>query len=73
MKEFIEKLSKYGEVKTCKVINNQIVTIVLTNGFSDNLRSTSSFINACTDLFPEFPILETCITDNILAILVLKK
>ena len=73
MKKTIDKLTKYGEVKTCKVINNQIVTIVLTNGFSDNLRNTLSFINVCTDLFPEFPILETCITDNNLAILVLKK
>lgn len=73
MKESIIKLSKYGNVKTCKVINDQIVTIVITNGFWDNLKNTSNFIIECTDLFPEYTILETCITDNNLAILVLKK
>lgn len=73
MKESIIKLSKYGNVKTCKVINDQIVTIVITNGFWDNLKNTSNFIIECTVLFPEYPILETCITDNNLVILVLKK
>ena len=56
MKESIIKLSKYGNVKTCKVINDQIVTIVITNGFWDNLKNTSNFIIECTVLFPEYPI-----------------
>ncbi|VDH16725.1 Uncharacterised protein [Algoriella xinjiangensis] len=67
----ILKLSKYGKVKTCKVVNNEIVTIVLTDGFNINTKNTISFIEECTNLFPEFPVLETCITEENLAIMVL--
>ena len=67
----ILKLTKYGKVKTCKVVNNEIVTIVITEGFSIKSRNTLSFIEECVKLFPEFPMLETCITEENLAIIVL--
>lgn len=67
----ILKLTKYGKVKTCKVVNNEIVTIVITEGFSTKSRNTILFIEECTNLFPEFPVLETCITEENLAIIVL--
>lgn len=69
----IEKLSKYGKVRTCKVINNSVVTIVLTDGFSEKSKHTLEFMKDCIDLFPEFPTMETCITEENLAIMVLKK
>jgi len=69
----IEKLSKYGLVITCKIIDNSIVTIVLTEGFSQSSTHTLNFMKDCLNLFPEFPIMETCITENSLAIVVLKR
>lgn len=67
----IMKLSKYGSVKTCKVIAEKIVTIVITDGFNCNSANTFKFLEDCTKLFPEYPIMETCVTDDNLAILVL--
>jgi len=42
--DVIKELSKYGIVKTCKVINENIVTIVITDGFSQNSEKTFEFI-----------------------------
>lgn len=72
MKE-IELLSKYGLVKTCKIVNNQIVTIVLTEGFKENMKITFEFLNKCQELFDDYPKMETCITEENLAIIVLSK
>lgn len=72
--EEIEKLSQYGVVKTCKLVNNgNIVTIVITKGFKQNGRSTFAFIGDCIDLFPEHPIMETCITETDFAMIVMTK
>lgn len=68
-----EILSEYGTVVTCKVIQNQIVTIVLTEGFSGKGTQTFDFLNDCQELFPTFPNVETCITREGLAIVVLTR
>ena len=68
-----EKLSKYGTVRTCKIVNGNVVTIVRTDGFSQKSESTMGFMKDCIDLFPDFPSMETCITEDNLAIMVLKK
>jgi len=68
----IEKLSKYGTVRTCKIVNDCVVTIVLTDGFSEETMSTLNFIKEAKSLFSDFPIMETLITEENLAILVLK-
>lgn len=65
-------LSKYGTVKTCKAIRN-IVTIVLTDGFSENAGNTFEFMKVCTELFPNHPIIETCITEKDFAMIVLSQ
>lgn len=70
-KQKLKTLSKYGVVKTCKLVHPNVATIVIT-GFNTNAMNTFEFINDCTELFPEHPILETCITEDNLAIVVLK-
>lgn len=67
------KLSKYGTVKTCKVVSEKVVTIVVTDGFKCSSDNVFKFLEECTQLFPEHPIIETYITDDNLAILVLKQ
>jgi hypothetical protein len=69
----IKKLSKYGTVRTCKIVDDSIVTIVLTNGFSQESDRTLEFIRDCLALFTDFPSMETCITEDNLAIIVLKR
>jgi hypothetical protein len=56
-------LSKYGEVKTCKVVHEYVATIVITKGFDANAVNTFNFLNDCIKCFPNHPILETCITE----------
>ena len=67
----IEKLSKYGTVKTCKLVHEKVATIVLTKDFSENAIKTFEFLKECTECFPEHPILETCITESHFAMVVL--
>jgi len=69
----VAKLSKYGTVRTCKIVNNSVVTIVITDGFSQKSEHTLGFMKDCVALFPDFPSMETCITEDGLAIMVLKK
>jgi len=69
----IMKLSKYGAVKTCKIVAENVVTIVITDGFKCSSDNVFKFLEECTRLFPDHPIMETCVTDENLAILVLKK
>jgi hypothetical protein len=69
----IETLSKYGTVRTCKVIKEQVVMIVLTDGFTQNAMKTFEFLGKCQDLFPDFPKMETCVTEENCAIVVLTK
>lgn len=65
-------LSKYGEVKTCKIVND-VVTIVIGKGFSEKATLTFEFMGKISELFPDYPIMETFITETDLAIVVLKK
>lgn len=67
----IEQLSKYGTVKTCKVIKDNVVTIVVTNGFKE--MKSFDFLQECSELFPKHEILETAITENNFAMVVLSK
>ena len=67
----IEKLSKYGTVKTCKLVNEKAATIVLTKGFSENAITTFEFLKECQECFPDHPILETLITESNFAMVVL--
>lgn len=71
MSSRIMKLSKYGSVKTCKVVAEKVVTIVITDGFKCSSNNVFKFLEECTQLFPEYQMMETCITDDNLAILVL--
>lgn len=73
MKDPIEVLSEYGAVKTCKVVKEQVVTIVLTDGFTENAIKTMEFMAKCQELFPDYPALETCVTEKDCAIIVLTK
>jgi len=67
----IERLSKYGTVKTCKLVHENVVTIVITDGFSYNATKTFEFLKECSECFPEHPILETCIIEPNFAMVVL--
>ena len=69
----IEKLSKYGTVKTCKEVSKQVVTIVLTEGFTENAKKTFYFLEDAQSLFPKYRNIETLVTEENLAILVLTK
>lgn len=70
--QVIKKLRKYGEIKTCKIVHEKVVTIVITKGFKDNAMNTLGFIKDCSSSFPLHPILETCITETDFAMVVLK-
>lgn len=67
----VVKLSKYGFVRTCKIIKDSVVTIVVTTDFNEKAINTFDFLKDCTELFPNYPKLETCITENNFAMLVL--
>lgn len=69
----IKTLSKFGAVRTCKVINEQVVTIVLTDGFKEDMNSTFEFLGKCKELFPAYPKTETVVTEMNCAIVVLTK
>lgn len=71
--EAIKTLSKYGAVKTCKIVNEQVVTIVLTTGFTTNAMSSIEFLKTSRDLFPDYPKIETCVTEENCAIVILTK
>lgn len=69
----LEELSIFGLVITCKEVHPDVVTIVLTDGFSNNFAKTSKFIGKVTELFPDHPLMKTCITDENFAMIVLTK
>ena len=69
----IDKLSKYGTVISCKLVDENVATILITNNFSENAMNTLQFLNDCITLFPKHPILETCITEENFAFVVLTK
>lgn len=67
-----QKLSKYGQVSTCKIVHPDVVTICIRKGFSINANNTFSFMLDCHKSFPNHPILDTCITDTDFALIILK-
>ena len=69
----IEILSEYGAVRTCKIVKEEVVTIVLTDGFTENAIKTLEFLVKCQELFPDYPKLETCVTELNCAIVILTK
>ncbi len=69
----IQKLSKYGTVKTCKLVHPDVATIVLTKGFNDKLIDVMEFLKECRECFPKHTIIQTCITETDFAMLVLTK
>jgi hypothetical protein len=69
----IKKLSRYGVVKTCKLVHPDVATIVVTKGFSEKAIDTFAFLEECSECFPEHKILKTCITESHFAMLVLTK
>lgn len=71
--DLIQKLSKYGTVKTCKLVHENVATIVITKGFSENADKTFAFIDECIMAFPDHPVVETLITEKDFAMLVLVK
>lgn len=73
MDELKTRLMKFGLVQTCKLVHDDVAMVVITDGFSNNLSKTTGAINLITAAFPEHPILETCITEDNLCIVVLKK
>jgi len=68
----IQKLSKYGDLITCKLVHPEVVTIVVGSGFDEGVRNTFAFMQDCIMCFPDHPILETCVTKKDFAMLVLK-
>ena len=73
MEKNIKKLSKYGLVKTCKLVSDNVATIVLTDGFTGNAMETFAFMKDCQNCFPDHKVMETCITEQNFAMLVLTK
>lgn len=69
----IKKLGRFGLVKTCKMVSEDVVTIILTDGFSCSAIKTFEFIGECQKCYPNHTVLETCVTEDNLAIIVLKK
>lgn len=69
----MENLSKFGTIKTCKLVTENVATIVITDGFSEKGMDVLSFLKECTELFPEHKIMETCITEQNFAMVVLVK
>ena len=71
MENLAEELSKYGEVKTCKLITEDVFNVVITKGFSSNGSITLEFLRDCVDAMPLHTRMETCITDDDFGMVVL--
>lgn len=63
-------MTKYGEVKTCKRINDSVAIILVTWGFKTD--SASAFIDDCTAKFPDLPNVAVCIIEDDFAMVVLR-
>lgn len=73
MDKLIEQLSEYGTVRTCKKVHDEVVTVCITDGFSENFVKTTECIGKIQQAFPEHKKLETCITEDNFCLIVLKK
>ncbi len=65
------QLLKYGYVHTCKEIKGQVVTILITKQGFNKLVNVLEFIEDCCKLFPNYPIMETCIVEDNFGFIVL--
>lgn len=72
MAELKDKLSKYGLVRTCKLVHPDVVMVVITTGFSDKMTKTMEVMDLITKAYPEHKTLETCVMEQDLCIVVLK-
>tara|TARA_R110000744_G_scaffold63204_1_gene130040 strand:+ start:222 stop:443 length:222 start_codon:yes stop_codon:yes gene_type:complete len=68
-----EELSQYGEVKTCKLITENVFNVVITKGFDSSGKTLFEFLKKCTNAFPEHTRMETCITEKGFGMVVLVK
>lgn len=73
MTELKDKLSKYGLVMTCKLVHPDVLTIVMTNAFKNTLTVANEVMDLITKTYPEHTTLETCIMENNLCVIVLKR
>lgn len=64
MSKIIEKLSTYGEVKTCKVVADNTFILSITKGFRPKGTTVFDILSLCKEEFVEHTVLETCITDR---------
>lgn len=69
----MESLSKYGRIRTLKVIGGEILTLVITEGFNHMATNTFEMVGELLEYYPEFTNIETAITEKDLAIIILKK
>ena len=65
-------LEKYGEVKKFEVTEDKL-TIKIGEGFSSNAMKTMAFMKEVSDAYPEFDVIDKCITDDNICHYVLKK
>lgn len=73
MEEIKEKLSEFGQLITCKKVNEDVIIILITEGFSGKASNTMKALGVITESFPEHPRLEICVTDENLCLVVLTK
>ena len=73
MEKEIEVLSTFGLVRTCKEVHDGVVTIVIEAANGNSKTTSYRLMDAVVKLFPDYPILETGIMDDTIAIFVLKK
>jgi hypothetical protein len=68
-----EILNKYGRVRTCKIVHDDVATVVITDGFKENAITTLECLKDCTEIFPDHTHLETMVTEENFYLLVLVK
>lgn len=73
IEDFKEKLSEFGLIKSCKMVNDEVATILITDGFDANAMVTMRVMGLITSHFKDTPVLETCITEDNLCYIVLTK
>ena len=70
--DLIKKMSKFGIVKSCKLINENVAMIFVVN-CSEKANDVFAFLKECKECFPEHKILETFIIEQGFSLIVLNK
>lgn len=73
MEKLISKLSEYGVVRTCKLVHDDVFTLVMTDGFSENSQKTFKVMLLIQKANPDLCVMETCITEENFCCMVLKR